>query len=128
MGCSLPDSSVHGISQSRILKWVAIPFTRGLNPGFLHCRRILYHLSHQGKDRFPEKTPQLWLSDLRPAWDWDWDRTPKKPPLLPPQASDQVSSLWLTNSSLQRREEQVETQTHTKDLKLRIEMNMEKIF
>ena len=128
MGCSLPDSSVHGISQSRILKWVAIPFTRGLNPGFLHCRRILYHLSHQGKDRFPEKTPQLWLSDLRPAWDRDWDRTPKKPPLLPPQASDQVSSLWLTNSSLQRREEQVETQTHTKDLKLRIEMNMEKIF
>ena len=22
--------------------------TQGLNPGFLHCRRILYHLSHQG--------------------------------------------------------------------------------
>ena len=29
MDCSLPDSSVHGIFQSRILKWVAIPFSRG---------------------------------------------------------------------------------------------------
>ena len=22
--------------------------TQGLNPGFLHCRQMLYHLSHQG--------------------------------------------------------------------------------
>ena len=29
MDCSLPDSSVHGISQARILEWVAIPFSRG---------------------------------------------------------------------------------------------------
>ena len=28
-GCSLPDSSVHGISQARILEWVAISFSRG---------------------------------------------------------------------------------------------------
>ena len=27
--CSLPGSSVHGILQARILKWVAIPFSRG---------------------------------------------------------------------------------------------------
>ena len=27
--CSLPGSSVHGISQARILEWVAIPFSRG---------------------------------------------------------------------------------------------------
>ena len=27
--CSPPGSSVHGILQARILKWVAIPFTRG---------------------------------------------------------------------------------------------------
>ena len=27
--CSLPDSSVHGISQARILKWVAMPSSRG---------------------------------------------------------------------------------------------------
>ena len=29
MDCSLPGSSVHGISQARILKWVAFPFSRG---------------------------------------------------------------------------------------------------
>ena len=46
--------SVHGILQARILEWVAIPFSRGifptqvLNLGLLHCRQILYHLSHQG--------------------------------------------------------------------------------
>ena len=29
MGCSPPGSSVHGILQTRILEWVAIPFSRG---------------------------------------------------------------------------------------------------
>ena len=29
MGCSPPDSSVHGILQARILEWVAMPFFRG---------------------------------------------------------------------------------------------------
>ena len=29
MGCSPPGSSVHGISQARILEWVAIPFSSG---------------------------------------------------------------------------------------------------
>ena len=54
MGCSPPGSSVHGILQVRMLEWVAIPFSRGifliqgLNLGLLHCRQILYHLSHQG--------------------------------------------------------------------------------
>ena len=51
MVCSLPGSSVHGILQARILEWVAISFSRGSsqwsNPGHLHCRKILYHLSHQ---------------------------------------------------------------------------------
>ena len=28
MDCSLPDSSVHGILQARILNWVAMPFSR----------------------------------------------------------------------------------------------------
>ena len=32
--CSLPDSSVHGILQARILEWVTIPFCMDLpNPG-----------------------------------------------------------------------------------------------
>ena len=53
--CSLPGSSVHGIFQARTLDWVAISFSRGSsqiqgsNPGFLHCRQMLYHVSHQGR-------------------------------------------------------------------------------
>ena len=59
MDCNLPASSVHGILQTRILEWVAMPSSRGsgglgrspihrLSPGLLHCRQILYHLSHHG--------------------------------------------------------------------------------
>ena len=53
MDCSLPGSSVHGISQARILEWVAIPFSsdlpdQELNPGLPHCRQILHHVSYQG--------------------------------------------------------------------------------
>ena len=29
MDCNLPDSSVHGILQARILEYVAMPFSRG---------------------------------------------------------------------------------------------------
>ena len=49
MDCSLSGSSVHGILQARILDWVAIPSSRGSNPGLLHCRQILYHHSNQRK-------------------------------------------------------------------------------
>ena len=33
MDYSWPGSSVHGILQARILEWVAIPFSRGIDPG-----------------------------------------------------------------------------------------------
>ena len=52
MDCSLSVSSIHGILQARILEWVTFPFSRGifptqgLNLGLLHCRRMLYCLSH----------------------------------------------------------------------------------
>ena len=52
MNCNLPDSSVHGIPQARILEWVAIGLEsspQGLNLGLLCCRQILYHLNHQDK-------------------------------------------------------------------------------
>ena len=51
--CSLPDSSVHGILQARILEWVDIPFSKGSTwPrnqtwGFLHCMQSLYCLSQK---------------------------------------------------------------------------------
>ena len=53
---SLPGSSVHGIKNSpgkntgvdchSLLQGIFL--TQGANPGLLHCRQILYHLSHQG--------------------------------------------------------------------------------
>ena len=53
---SPPGSSLHGILQPRILKGnhsllQGIVPTQGLNPGLLHCRQILYSLSHQGNQR-----------------------------------------------------------------------------
>ena len=54
--CSQLSSSVHGILQARILEWVAMPTSRGLtqrsNPCLqclLHCRQILYPVSHLGR-------------------------------------------------------------------------------
>ena len=54
MDHSMPSSLVHEIQQARILERVAsfllqkIFPTQRLNPGLPHCRRILYHLNHQG--------------------------------------------------------------------------------
>ena len=54
MDCSPLGSSVHGITQAKILEWVAyfllqgIFLTQGSNLGLSHCRQILYCLSHQG--------------------------------------------------------------------------------
>ena len=43
MDCNPAGSSVHRVSQTRILEQVAIPFSREL-----HCGQIRYCLSHQG--------------------------------------------------------------------------------
>ena len=48
-----PGSSIHEISQARILEGVAIFFSMDLpDPGsLLRCRQILYQLSRQGSPR-----------------------------------------------------------------------------
>ena len=54
MDCSPPGSSVHGDSPGKNTGVGCHPLLQGIfptqvwNPGLLHCRRILYHLSHQG--------------------------------------------------------------------------------
>ena len=57
MDCSLPDSSVHGILQARILEWVAISSSRGSSwprdwtcISYVSCigRQIFYHEHHLG--------------------------------------------------------------------------------
>ena len=60
MGCSPRGSSVRGDSPGKntgvgchtLLQGIFL--TEGLNPGFPHCRQILYHLSHQGSLRILE--------------------------------------------------------------------------
>ena len=63
MDCSLPGSFVHGISQARMLEWVAISFSRGSSQPrdwtHISCiyyigRQILYQLSHQGSSIRPQ--------------------------------------------------------------------------
>ena len=70
--CDSMDCIVHGILQARILEWVA--FSRGSsqprdwtqvsNPGLMHCRWILYQLSHKGSPRirvaFPFSRGSSW--------------------------------------------------------------------
>ena len=55
--CSLPGSSVHGDSPGKNTRDVLLQrifTTQESNPGLQHCRRILYHLSHQGSPRIQE--------------------------------------------------------------------------
>ena len=52
LDCGPLDYSIHGILQTKILKWVDISSSRGYsrlrdpNPCLLHYRQILYRLSH----------------------------------------------------------------------------------
>ena len=60
MDCNPPGSFVHGDSPGKntgmgcYVLLQGIFWTQGLNPGPLHCRWILYHLSHQGSSRILE--------------------------------------------------------------------------
>ena len=70
MDCSPPGSSVHGDSPGNNTGVGCHAFlqrifpTQGLNPGLLHCRRILDHLSHQGDVRIYSVTHSAFSSVL----------------------------------------------------------------
>ena len=80
--CSPPDSSVHGILQARILKWVAMPSSRGPsqprdlpNPGSPALQADSLPVSHQGsplKDPKPSKLDSLWTALLFHASEVVW--------------------------------------------------------
>ena len=59
MKCNPPGSSVHRISQARILLFQGIFLTQQLNQWLLHCRLVLYHLA-------TSKAPWIRASSLRP--------------------------------------------------------------
>ena len=68
VACQAPLSM--GILQARILGWVASPSSRGSSQprdrtqACLHCRPVLYHLSHQG-NHYLWENPVL---PVRPTW------------------------------------------------------------
>ena len=79
MNCSPPGSSVHGNSPgntgvgSLSLFQGSFP-TQGPNPDLPHCRRILYHLSHQGSLRILKWVAYPFSSG--PSWSRNWTGVP----------------------------------------------------
>ena len=76
MDCSPQGSSVHGDSPGKntgvgchALLQRIFP-TQGSNPGLLHCRRILYHLSHQGSPRILEWVAYPFFRGSSQPRDW----------------------------------------------------------
>ena len=101
--CSLPGSFVYGISQARILEWVAIFLLQGilpiqgLNPFplcVLHCRQILYSLSHWGSplsfsNYLPTQGTWVWVNSR--SWWWTG-----RPGMLQSMGSQRVGLDWVT--------------------------------
>ena len=68
MDCSLPGSSIHGISQARVLEWVAIAFS---------CDQHRQHIKKQ-RHYFIDKRPSsrsygflsshVWMLDYKEIW------------------------------------------------------------
>ena len=55
-----------GFFQAIVLEWVAVSSpgdlpTQGMNPGLLHCRQMLYHMSHQGSSGKADYSPPMWV-------------------------------------------------------------------
>ena len=70
MDCSLPGSSIHGDFPGKYTGVGCHALLQGIfptqesNPGLLHCKRILYCLSHQESPRILEGQPNSFPGDL----------------------------------------------------------------
>ena len=81
--CNPMDYTVHGILQARILEYriLAFPFSRGSPQPrdwtqVLHCRQILYQLSHKGSPRRTTEEGLKWREIRSRRTDWFATRTP----------------------------------------------------
>ena len=102
---SPPDSSVHGNSPEKnpevgcrdLLQ--GIFSTQGLNLGLLHCRKILYHLSHQGSIQLVNdeaRCASFWTISCLLCITWGWPQKttlPRFPSLLFPVGTRQWEAL-----------------------------------
>ena len=126
MGCNLPGSSFHGISQARILEWVAISFSRGsfwprdLNLCGLMLKLKLQYFGHLmrrtdslektlmlgktegGRRRGRQRMRRLDGITIMTQWTWVWanSRTGKwrtgKPGVLQFIGSQRIRLDWVT--------------------------------
>ena len=69
MDCSLLGSSVHGILQARILRWVAMPSSRGSSQVLYHSCHLESHLYyHEARERPRLNRPSsVWAKKAWPA-------------------------------------------------------------
>ena len=101
MDCRPPGSSAHGISQSRILEWVAMSISRGSSQPkdwtlsllcFLHWQEDSLPLYHLGS---PYTYLTLFWANKHPSL---WDQSSRvfavSLPLLCPRLPRDVSSMW----------------------------------
>ena len=78
MDCNLPGSFVHGDSPDKNTGEGCHALLQGIfptqrsNPGLLHCRLILYYLSHQGSPWILEWV--AYLFSRGPSWPRNWTR------------------------------------------------------
>ena len=113
MDWSPPDSSVHGDSPGKntgvcchaLLQGI-FP-TQGANPGLLHCKQILYHLSHQGSPQepyMPQITYSPFIRDIKERlWICSyWVSTKLKAHIIPSKSilrtTQPFTTLFLSNS------------------------------
>ena len=70
--CSLPDSSVHGILQTKVLECIAVPFSRGSSPprdptsvSGVPCfgRQVLYHYATWEALKGTDRIQTVWDPD-----------------------------------------------------------------
>ena len=54
------DSPGQNTGVGRLFHLQGIFPTQGSNPGIPHCRRILYHLSHQGSPKLEMEEINIW--------------------------------------------------------------------
>ena len=66
-----------GVGCHSLLQWIFL--SQGSKPGLLHCRQVLYHLSHQGGSLVVDAQQIL----ARTSGNWGWSneehRSPRKP-------------------------------------------------
>ena len=97
MDCSRPGPSVHGDSPGNNTGVGCYTLLQGIfprqgsNPGLLHNRQILYHLSHQASPRILEKEMAIHSSIL--AWEIPWTEEPGGVQSM----GSQKRQTWLSN-------------------------------